>query len=78
MATPEREPTAAKSGETVLYSRESFIPPAPEELARRISNLEVIELLGQGGMGVVYKGRQPLLAQGWQGCLERLSRKVGG
>jgi uncharacterized protein YndB with AHSA1/START domain/predicted Ser/Thr protein kinase len=61
MATAKPDPAAAESNETVLYSRAGFVPPAPEELARRISNLEVIELLGQGGMGVVYKGRQPLL-----------------
>ena len=61
MATADPQPTSPESEETVFYSRGSFIPPALEELARRIPNLEVIELLGQGGMGVVYKGRQPLL-----------------
>ena len=53
-----RPPGASRRFSTAVSS---FIPPAPEELARRIPNLEVIELLGQGGMGVVYKGRQPLL-----------------
>jgi hypothetical protein len=48
MATPEPEPTAAQSGETVLYSRESFIALRNQH------------------------------AQWWQGCLERLSRKVKG
>ncbi len=38
-----------------------FTPPSPAELNAQLPNLEVTELLGQGGMGVVYKGRQPFL-----------------
>src|SRR5690242_5951243 len=35
-----------------------FVPPSPAELARLFPQLEVIQLLGHGGMGAVYKARQ--------------------
>ncbi len=38
-----------------------FVPPEPSILAGQFPQLDIIELLGQGGMGAVYKARQKQL-----------------
>src|SRR6266487_1170090 len=48
--------------ETATQSEaEKFQPPGVEEVAKLFPQLEIIAFIGKGGMGAVYKARQPAL-----------------
>ena len=48
-------------GATGAPSRPAFVAPSAEELSARFPQFDIVELVGQGGMGAVYKARQPAL-----------------
>jgi predicted Ser/Thr protein kinase/uncharacterized membrane protein len=65
-----------------------FQPPGIEEVARLFPQLEILAFIGQGGMGAVYKARQPALDRvvalkilppqtaGGPGFVERFNREA--
>ena len=54
-------PTGTEPGVSGEAAGARFVPPPVEEIAQLFPQLEILGFIGKGGMGAVYKARQPAL-----------------
>jgi TM2 domain-containing membrane protein YozV/predicted Ser/Thr protein kinase len=54
-------PTGTEPGAAGEAAGARFVPPPVAEIAQLFPQLEILRLIGKGGMGAVYKARQPAL-----------------